>query len=195
MKFNRFMRTVRLPEQEEELKELVADNIIHSAVKFFVTIGFTPVVVKSVRLLGRRPKDVNKLIIFYPETLISLDRWSSYSTRYSRDNWTNGESIKIYFDRIAMMNYDLVFLAGRKIAGDVNVLNLTSSRIVVFSKSERDIHPNGILYLDPTNSYTYAEWKDKKYVSGKPSIHTVMTPQENIYDFLLRTKDKYEGFW
>ena len=194
MKFNRFMRTVRLPEQEEELRELVKDNIVNSAVKFFVTIGFTPIVVKSVKL-WRRPKDVNKLIIFYPETLISLDRWSSYSTRYRRDNWTNGETIKIYFDRIAMMNYDLVFLAGRKIAGDVNVLNLTSSRIVVFSKSERDIHPNGILYLDPTNSYTYAEWKDKKYVSGKPSIHTVMAPQENIYDFLLRTKDKYDGFW
>ena len=144
MKFNRFIRTVRLPEQEEELKELVADNIIHSAVKFFVTIGFTPVVVKSVRLLGRRPKDVNKLIIFYPETLISLDRWSSYSTRYRRDNWTNGETIKIYFDRIAMINYNLVFLAGRKISGHVDVLNLTSSRIVVFSKSERDIHPTAI---------------------------------------------------
>lgn len=193
MKFNRFMRTVRLPEQEEELRELVKDNIVNSAVKFFVTIGFTPIVVKPVKF-GRRPKDVNKLIIFYPETLISLDGWSSYSTRYRRDNWTNGESIKIYFDRIAMMNYNLVFLAGRKISGHVNVLNLTSSRIVVFSKSERDIHPNCILYLDPTNSYTYAEWKDKKYVSGKASIHTQMAPNENIYDFLLRTKDKYEGF-
>ena len=194
MKFNRFMRNVRLPEQEEELKQLVADNIIHSAVKFFVTIGFTPFVVKNI---GFRVKasDVRKFIIFYPEALISLNGWSSYSTRYIRDNWTNGESIKIYFDRIAMMNYDLVFLAGKKISGHINALNLTSSRIVVFSKSERDIHPNGILYLDPTNSYTYAEWKDKKYVSGKPSIHTAMAPHENIYDFLLRTKDKYEGFW
>jgi hypothetical protein len=193
MKFNRFMRTVRLPEQEEELRELVKDNIVNSAVKFFVTIGFTPIVVKPVKF-GRRPKDVNKLIIFYPETLISLDGWSSYSTRYRRDNWTNGESIKIYFDRIAMINYNLVFLAGKKISGHVNVLNLTSSRIVVFSKSERDLHPTAILYLDPTNSYTYAEWKNKKYVSGKVSIHTQMAPNENIYDFLLRTKDKYEGF-
>ena len=107
MKFNRFMRTVRLPEQEEELRELVKDNIVNSAVKFFVTIGFTPIVVKPVKF-GRRPKDVNKLIIFYPETLISLDRWSSYSTRYRRDNWTNGETIKIYFDRIAMINYNLI---------------------------------------------------------------------------------------
>ena len=82
MKFNRFMLTVRLPEQEEELRELVKDNIVNSAVKFFVTIGFTPIVVKSVKL-WRKPKDANKFIIFYPEALVSLNGWSSYSTRYS----------------------------------------------------------------------------------------------------------------
>ena len=185
MIFNKFRKCIRVSNQEDELKGLTNDELIKSATRFFVSIGFTPVVFKSLGTSDRK-----KFIIFYPETIISERLWNDISMRYTRDSWSNnGGGMKIYFDKVALLDGNLVFIAGRNMTASMRPNNLTSSRIVVFSNSRKDNHPYAILYMYPTNAYTYAEWKDKKYVDNKPPIHKKMDDHENIYEFLLKNND------
>ena len=47
---------------------------------------------------------------------------------------------------------------------------LSSAMVVVFSNTEFDRKPYAILYLDPTNTYTYTEWKDKTHMENVHSV-------------------------
>lgn len=107
----------------------------------------------------------------------STSSWSSFDTRYERDFWSNGfEDISITFDCVDISVYGhITLLCNNKTVAEINQRVLGSARIRVFSRTEYDRHANAKIYFEPTNPYTYAEFKDKSYIDN---IHSLEYPNE-----------------
>lgn len=151
--------------QKEKLNKIMEDPYLKDAVYFFTKIGFKAI---PYRRKGFNPTLVLKpMVIRWESEHTSL--WSSMDIRYKRDNWGNNEGISVDFEYLIATRSTLILMRKRNIIMKINAKALSSARIVVYSKSEHDMHPYATLYLDPTNSYTYAGWKDKEYVNRKES--------------------------
>ena len=208
----RYFNVKPLKKKKHQLEEIsyIArhDKDKADMIRFFGPIGFqctvmmrkfNPIYMRLKMLFAneKQKKHINEFLsrtflAFYPEPAITdmmgeVTYWSSYSTRYKRDNWSNSEGMKIMFDYVLYDAYDLIFIQRNSIVMRLDPRILSSARIVVISDSEHDRKPFAEIFFDPANSYTYAEWKDKRYMAEVRPIRETLKENESYIKHFAKT--------
>ena len=149
---------------QELLKKLTNDQEYSLYFTFFTgKLHFVPEIIrkKNKKILAFKP---------YPVTYEngSISSWTTFDTRYERDMWSSDGDIRIEFDCVQIIPpHNPIVLSRRKnVVAELRERVFASARIEVISRSDHDRHSYGVLHLQSTNSYTYAEFKDNKYISG-----------------------------
>ena len=148
--------------EAELIKKLIKDEEYSIYFKFFVgKLHFLP------KIVGKKNK---KILAFVPYPVTydngSTSSWTTFDTRYERDMWGSERDIKIEFDSVKIIPHNpMVLLRNGNVIAKISQRVLASARIMVISKTVYDKHSYAVLYLQPTNSYTYAEFKDNEHIS------------------------------
>jgi len=194
MKIDKLIRIHPLPKKKQgvALIDIMKEPVFEDYRNFFQKIGFESVIyvpnsfklywkIRShIQLPESKRKEFNDhylnmpILTFRPLNITwessTMSRWSGMDERYKRDNWGNSEMVKVDFEYIIADKFEFSLMRKRNVVMKLNPRVLSSARIVVYSRSEYDRHPYATLYLDPTNSYTYAEWKDTSHVERAKKV-------------------------